>query len=95
MADLRVDPVGLSAFAASCTKQAAMLRTSVAAGSSGPAFQASAAAVASSDSMMSAASRSLAERIDDLSAKLSMAASRYQGRDEQSGDALNQTVVGG
>ena len=94
MPNLRVDPAGLNGLATECGEQAVALRSALTAGSPGPAFQATAAAVATSDRMVRAASQSLADRIDDLSSNLTAAASSYLGRDEQSGEALNQTITG-
>lgn len=91
MTTLRVDPHGLSALAASCTSQAATVRSAVVAdGASGPAFQATSAAVGTSDSRVAAACRSLGERIEDLASKLSSAAAAYRGDDHDSATALGR-----
>jgi hypothetical protein len=81
MLNLRVQPAGLTEFAATCTRQADALRTALAPSTSGPGFQASAQAVTASDSMVGAASKTMAERIDDLSSKLSSAAAQYLSHD--------------
>lgn len=94
MLNLRVSPEGLAGFAQTCAQQAVVLRSALAAGPSGPPFQASAQAVTTSDSMVGAASQAIADRIEDLSSKLSSAALQYGRRDQESGDALDQTIAG-
>lgn len=94
MPNLRVSPDGLSEFAGACARSAGVLRGALADGSPGPSFQASARAVATSDSMVRAASKAMADRVDDLSSKLTSAASQYRGRDQESGDAIDHTVTG-
>jgi hypothetical protein len=95
MGTLRVDPHGLSAFSASCGLRAVTVRGALgSAGNRGPFFQATSAAVTNSDAMVDAACRTLAERIDDLSSKLSSAVSMYQGRDHESASTLDRTIDG-
>ena len=95
MATLRVDPQGLSGFAASCAEKATTVRIALGAGGNvGPAFQATSAAVTISDSTVDAACQSLATRIDDLSSKLSSAAAAYLGRDQESAATLDSAIGG-
>jgi uncharacterized protein YukE len=91
MTSLRVDPRGLDAFAASCAEDATTLRSAlVVDGNSGPRFQATSTAVTVSDSKIDAACTTLAERIEDLSAKLASAAEAYRGRDQGSAMTVNR-----
>ena len=94
MPDLHVDPAGLSAFSIACAQQAVVVRASLRPGAPGPAFQASAHAVNASDGAVAAASLAMGDRIEELSGKLSAAAARYLGRDEESSAALAETMTG-
>jgi hypothetical protein len=94
MLNLRVSTDGLTAFAQTCAQRAVVLRSALATCSSGPPFQASAHGVTTSDSLVGAASNAMADRVDDLSSKLTSAAAQYLGRDQESGDELNQTIAG-
>ena len=95
MATLRVDPQGLSGFAASCAEKATTVRIALGArGNVVPAFQATSAAVTISDSTDDAGCLSLSTRIDDLSLKLSSAAAEYLGRDQESAATLDSAIGG-
>jgi hypothetical protein len=82
MQPLIVDPQGLTAFAASCTQQASQLRGALTDGDgAGPAFQATTAAVQLSDTLIDLASVALAGRVEELSTRLTAAATAYRTND--------------
>jgi hypothetical protein len=82
MQPLIVDPQGLTAFAASCTQRATQLRGALTdRDGDGPVFQATTAAVQLSDTLIDLACAALAGRVEELSARLSDAATAYRTND--------------
>ncbi len=72
-----------------------VLRGASSPGPSGPVFQATSIAVTESDGRVGAASRSMGDRIDDLSVKLRAAAGAYRVEDDGWGAELAHAVGGG
>lgn len=92
MASLRVDPGGLRSLAETCLQEASALRSALASDGPGPGFQSTSGVVAASDTRISTACQQLAQRVDDLAAKLTSAADAYLGRDEKSAAELDETM---
>jgi hypothetical protein len=92
MASLRVNADGMHTLAERCVHEATGLRSALAADRPGPGFQPTSAVIGDSDTRIDAACQLLAQRVDDLAAKLTSAADAYLGRDEQSAAKLGEAM---
>jgi len=91
---MQVDPKGLELWSTECGTAAAKLASSVTGATGLPGGQATAAAVAASDTLAAAAAQVFSVRVLATGAEASSAANGYVESDEDSAQALTEAAQG-